>query len=177
MRRKTLPSQSVLLRLFHYESKTGVILWRVRTDVSRSWNTRYAGTPAGSDCGHGYLKVSIGKRLFYVHHIAWALAYGSVLPDEIDHVNGDRQDNRLVNLRASVRAQNARNVKVSKRSSTGVRGVFPLPSGRFCARIGYAGKDTYLGSYDTLGAAAKAYATAANTLHGEFARPTTCDFS
>ncbi len=169
MTRKSLPARERLARLFRYDAASGRLLWRTRSDMRPEWNTRYAGRAAGSDCGHGYLKVSIRKRLFYVHHIVWVLA-GRELPDEIDHINGDRADNRLSNLRAATRSQNSRNRSLQKNSTSKIKGVFPLPSGAYCARIGYLGEDHYLGSFPTKRLAAAAYAGAARRLHRDFAQ-------
>ena len=87
----------------------------------------------------------------------------------VDHTNGNKLDNRLCNVRKCTRGENNRNVPVSKRSSTGLKGV-KLHYGKYQAVIRLNGKRKYLGCYHDPKDAALAYDKAARELHGEFAR-------
>lgn len=87
---------------------------------------------------------------------------------EVDHVNGNRIDNRKRNLRWATRAQNATNYL--RENASGYRGVQQTESGRYVAKIAHLGKQIHLGRYDTAEEAAKAYDKAAKLYQGSFAR-------
>ena len=92
---------------------------------------------------------------------------------EVDHVNGNRLDNRRSNLRIATRQQNGMNKSVSKNNKLGIKGVSFDPSrGKFSARITVAPKYLYLGRFDTADEARVAYESAATKHYGEFARIT-----
>lgn len=89
---------------------------------------------------------------------------------EIDHINRNRLDNRRENLRFATDAENVRNAKLSKKNSTGFKGVyFCQVTIRWVAAIRVNGRNYHLGSYDSAEKAALAYDFAAIDLHGEFA--------
>jgi hypothetical protein len=87
----------------------------------------------------------------------------------IDHINGDKLDNRKQNLRHCTSAQNSINRNIYAKNKTGYRGVRKRRS-KYVATIGYAGKYLYIGAFDTPIEAAKRYNHFALNLHGEFAR-------
>ena len=90
----------------------------------------------------------------------------------IDHVNGDTLDNRKSNLRVCTRADNKRSRPKQSNNTLGYKGVFKTKNGhlRFGARIGNGrSKHQYLGSFNTIEEAARAYDQAAKEKHGEFA--------
>lgn len=118
----------------------------------------------------GYVRVRIDYGSYYAHHIIWALAHGEWPALPIDHVNRDRSDNRLENLRVATPSQNQANRAKTRRNTTGFKGVSRRPSGRYLATIEHGGLSTCLGTYDDPFAAAEAYKVAATRLHGEFAR-------
>ncbi len=90
---------------------------------------------------------------------------------EVDHVNGNRMDNRKCNLRICSRLQNSRNLPVKKSSKTGIKGVWFHPKkGQYQSQIRVNGKRLWLGSFDDIDQAKEAYRAAAVKYHGEFAR-------
>lgn len=151
-----------------YEPETGEFIRLKRT------NNR---VKVGDVCGFvdvdGYRRIRVGK-LVLAHRLAWAIMTGEWPSDEIDHVNGMRDDNRWVNLRQAARYQNAWNMKAGKPNSTGFRGVVRSSHspGRFEAAITAHRQRYHLGTYDSPEAAHAAYCDAAHKLHGEFARTT-----
>lgn len=164
-----------------YDPETGKLYWRHRpashfTDGKvrppeenrRLWNAKNAGNEAlkGRD-NYGYLKGRVFGRNVRAHRAAWFLTYGH-WPEEIDHINGDRADNRLCNLRACGREGNVRNTAVARGTSR-FRGVQRKESGKFAAKIRYGGRQHHLGTFESEDAAAAAYSVAAARHHGEFA--------
>jgi hypothetical protein len=100
--------------------------------------------------GEGYRRISILGRLHSAHRIAWLYMTGSWPQNWVDHINGDRTDNRWSNLRDVTPRRNALNRKRSNSNNlTGVRGVF-FCSGRFRVQLKLDGTKRSLGSYVTL---------------------------
>jgi hypothetical protein len=153
-----------LRALFVYDPETGVFAVRTRTSPQRT-----VGMPVGSATSHGYVQIGIGSRaslrMYRAHRLAWLYMTGSWPQREIDHINGDRADNRWANLRevsTSVNAQNARRPRT--RNKSGLLGVFPKRE-KFAAQICIEGKKVSLGSYATAQEAHAAYIAAKRRLH------------
>jgi hypothetical protein len=139
---KEYPTQEQLRTLFYYQD--GSLIRK----VSKTHNTK-VGEKVGYPNGSGYLTVSIKKTKYYLHRLIWIYHYGSLF-DFIDHINGDKTDNRIENLREATNQQNTWNRGKSKSNTTGYKNVYLTSSGKYNAR-GY--KDyTYvnLGTYDTI---------------------------
>ncbi len=147
-----------LRSLLDYNVATGKFRWRVqRSGVKR-------GALAGSVGRKGYYLIGVDQKLYQAGRLAWLYKTGKWPKLEIDYINRDRSDIRWVNLREATRSQTRAKVRITNR--IGARGVWLLPSGKYAARIKVNGKKTYLGSFNTVEAASKAYAKAA---FGEFA--------
>lgn len=113
---------------------------------------------AGSVC-KGYRRISLnidGKHIsLYVHRLRWFEEYGT-LPEMLDHINQDKLDNRIENLREATHSQNSRNKKGRGRSK--YRGVsWHSENDKWRARIKVNGKTIHLGLFDTEIEAAQAY--------------------
>lgn len=91
-----------LRNLFTYDPDTGVLTWA---------RGRNKGKDAGYPTSNGYLRVKIGQTHYRVHRIIWKLYHGADIPDsqQIDHINRDRTDNRIGNLRVVTASENNRN--------------------------------------------------------------------
>ncbi len=139
------PSRSALLEIFSYDPDTGILTRRIPR------GNRTTGAEVGHPCSKGYLQVRVGRKTLSVARIAYIIAYDAN-PEQIDHINRNRTDNRLCNLRASSQTLNARNKSVQKNNSTGTAGVsFDAQSGRFKVRIGIGkGKRKTIGLFRVL---------------------------
>jgi len=131
----------------------------------RGSNGHPVGEIAGTVNNNGYRLIRVGNwRRYRAHRLAWLWVHGEWPKGEIDHINGERDDNRLENLRDVPMVMNQQNRRRAlKRNQTGMLGVSPT-KGRFKAGI-YAGRDIHLGVFDTPEEAHEAYLRAKRELH------------
>lgn len=155
---KTYPDVEFLRSKFISDGQTGCIYRRV--DGSRA------------DCqSKDYRRVFINGGYYAAHRILWAMEHGEYPSAEMDHINGDKEDNRLSNLRPATKSQNAANRHQPRRKHhVGLPRGVTLFGSRFQAQICVNRKVHYLGLFQTPQEAADAYTKAALELHGEFAR-------
>lgn len=135
-------------------------------------NSIKAGAVAGNLSSDGRPTIRIGNVVYYAHRIAWLLYYGVEPPNEVDHINRVKSDNRISNLRAATRSQNNRNCATRRGNKSGIKGVkyYPERAKPWRVTIRIDNKiDLPLGYYATKVEAAAAYLEAAKKYHGEFA--------
>ncbi len=156
MAEKALPTPAELRQLLDYDADTGSLFWRERPQSMfqsesrcRGWNSRCAGKPALTTRHNaGYRCGPINNRLFLAHRVIMALVHGSWPKGEVDHINGDRSDNRLENLRCVSHRDNARNRCCSRRNTSGAMGVWwSKPNRCWIAEIKHGGRKHHLGSF------------------------------
>lgn len=154
-------TQDRLKSLYSYDEKTGVFV------------SRLYGKPVGF-VHRGYLAVKLwhkGKeRKFRLHQLVWLYVHGRWPDPMLDHINGDKTDNRLENLREVTNKQNSENRGLYQTRSglprSGCKGVHWVQlSGKWRASIGHNGKTIYLGLFDDPAKASEAYKKAAQSLH------------
>lgn len=128
-----------------YNPDTGVFTW-----IKRPSNRVCIGQEAGSyNQPLGYFQITVLGLHTYAHRLAWFYVHGE-WPEEIDHINGVRHDNRLCNLRPATKKQNCENRVVSARSKSGIRGVHQCKKTQlWVARIHHHGKGRSLGYFKT----------------------------
>lgn len=151
----SLPSIERLKELFEV-SPEGLLIRRV------SVNKYLPGSICGSDRGDGYLGVSVDGVALKVHRVIFAIYNGKWPDKEIDHIDGDRANNRIENLRDVDRSQNLQNrISASSVSTTGFLGVSPINAGRWKGRFKYRinvnGKRLFKGGFKTPEEAYSAY--------------------
>lgn len=106
-----------------YDPESGKLYWRWRNDVLLRHNKRYAGKEAFTSLRNGYKCGALHNSSFQAHRMAWAIFHGKDADGEIDHINGDRSDNRILNLRNVDRTKNAQNSATRKDNTSGHVGV------------------------------------------------------
>lgn len=162
----SFPSIEHLNEIFVYHPNTGDLYW---SELSKN---KRKGRKCEVLSSKGYIRVSIDGRTYAAHRVVFAMATGKWPDDQIDHINGDKADNRISNLREANNRENNRNKKVFSNNRLGVKGVYKRPaSGRYQARIMHCGKSICLGTFLSKEDAIDAYNAAAILMHGEFARP------
>jgi hypothetical protein len=163
-----LPSLAELNDLLDYDPETGLFTWKkTRSRLAR------AGSIAGTPHSAGYIHICINGKQLLAHRLAYKMFYGSDPVDQVDHIDCDKKNNSIANLRDSTNTQNQRNVKAFKNNTSGFKGVLANPLSRkspWKAYIRFNNKNNYLGSYKTKEEAASAYEKAAKEHHGDFAR-------
>lgn len=158
-------SFAAVSELLSYDPVTGVLLWKVGHG-----NMTKPGDVAGTMNDRGYLVVSFKGKGYRAHRLAWVLHHGEFPIDQIDHINGNRADNSIGNLRIASSSQNSVNRVIRKQSGL-PRGVYhSRPRGRYRAVIRVDGVSRHLGMFATVNAAQAAYQAAAGVAFGEFAR-------
>lgn len=179
MDKRQPPSPEVLRKLLRYDPETGSLFWRERSAgafqserAAKSWNTRYANKQAFTALNnYGYFVGNVNYVTCLASRVAWAVTYGEWPNNDTDHINGDRTDNRLCNLRQATRSENHCNKGPQRNNTSGHKGVsWNKRAGRWEAAIGKDGHVKFLGRFEVLADAEAAYRAAATTIHGEFAR-------
>ena len=154
--KKDLPAIDDIRKVLGYNPMTGKFKWLVmplefsKTEVqNRAWNARRSGKEAFTSTNtKGYKKGSVLGVFVSAHRVAWALHYGQWPDGHIDHINGDRADNRIENLRDVLPHDNMRNMALSHTNTSGQVGVhWNKKNKRWLAKIGSGKTFRHLGSF------------------------------
>jgi len=151
---------------FRYDPENGKVYWKKRSGQK--------GVP-GKEAGHtnraGYIEIRFKKTTYKGHRLAWALYYKNTkTPQALDHINGERSDNRIQNLRPATAPENARNRKKGTGRTSRYKGVsWYNRKSKWQAQIKSNCKSLHLGYFCSEYEAHLAYCEAAIRLHGEFA--------
>ena len=150
-----------------FEYKDGMLIWR---EDKRGFTK--AGCLAGSLRRDGYIGLALSTKYLFAHRVVWEMHYGEI-PEGmlIDHINGDRSDNRIDNLRLCTTRQNAYNRGKTAANKSGFKGVcWHKQKAKWVAQITIDGKNKFLGFFTDPEEAYIAYCEVALTRYGEFAR-------
>jgi hypothetical protein len=164
-----------LMDILDYNPDTGEFYWRYRPDVAKRWNTKFAGKLAGAINLSGYLQISIHRKLYYAHRLAWAITYGLECDLCIDHIDGNKLNNKISNLRLATQQENHRNCKMYNNNTSGVKGVsWHKDAKKWRSWITINKIAIHLGLFDDIHSAAAARKYAEIECFGEFRKDLEC---
>ena len=150
-----------LKELMNYDPETGLFTRKTAA------HGKSIGGKVGCVKPSGYVQMRVNNKYYYAHRLAWLYVYGS-MPSEIDHVNGDKSDNRIDNLRLCTSSQNRMNL-VQRNNKWGYPGVgLDNVTGKWLARVKFENARIHLGSYDTKEIAASVSEAYREKYFGEF---------
>ena len=153
-------------KYLRYYPDTGLFTWRISPNQGI-----LPGSVAGSLTKDGYVEIRFKRKKYKAHRLAWFVTYKKWPVGHIDHINGVKKDNRLVNLRDSNYTENQANRGKQLNNTSGYKGVYKhSKSNKWEAKIGVSGRSKYLGLFDTPEEAHEAYKKAAKNFFGEFAK-------
>ena len=131
-----------LRELLEYFPETGIFRWRVSRQRVR------VGSIAGCLNGDGYLTIMVDGKKHRAHRLAWLYVHGTWPKDQIDHINRDRADNRIENLREATPTENNRNQNKRYDNTSGHVGVsWSKAAQKWVAQIRHLGKKIHLGFF------------------------------
>ncbi|MGY2255066.1 HNH endonuclease [Pseudomonas reactans] len=152
-----------LLEALSYSSETGIFLWKNPASSAAF----LGGKEAGTINGDGYRQIMIDGKLYQAHRLAWLYVFGAFPGHRLDHVNGIKTDNRILNLREVTPSQNMMNSPAPKSNSTGFKNVSKNRGGFLvCVRANKKSSSKWFPSLPEAAAHAEALRA---SLHGEFA--------
>ena len=161
MKRLTLPSQAYLKECFDYCQDTGHLVWKKRPrhhfssdqgmKISNGLAGRVAGGPERRDSADSfYWRIRLDHICYRSHVLIWVLVNGDYQftgNECLDHINGNRADNRIDNLRLSDASANGRNTKLHRHNTSGILGVsYYTAKARWVAKVNCNNKGIYIGS-------------------------------
>lgn len=159
---RELPTKERLIELYTYCPDTGIFK---RACDRKRWK---AGQVCGTKSVDGYININVDGRIFRAHRLAWVYMTGDRLETGIDHINGDRSDNRWSNLRLANQSSNLCNRGKQSNNKSGKKGVFSNGKGKYFAAAQFNGSRIRIGPYETTEEAHKAYKELSAKLHGDF---------
>ena len=155
-------TQEYLKSILEFDSEKGTFTWKVAK--SRSVKV---GTLAGTKNSLGYHSIRIDKVDYLAHRLAWFYTY-NIWPSIIDHIDRNRSNNKLSNLRDVSQSENIHNSSLSISNKTGYKGVsFKLDKGVYTTQCTVQGKAHYLGCFKTAEEASAAYSSFVKDLYSK----------
>ena len=155
-------SQERLKSLMNYEPETGVFTWLMKP----CRNVRVGEVAGSLNKGTGYVRVIVDRKRYLAHRLAWLYIYGDLPPDQLDHINRIKTDNRIGNLRLANNAENHQNMPMPRNNTSGHIGVcWKKKSQKWEARITINKKQIHLGSFTDLSEAIAARKAAEVNFH------------
>jgi AP2 domain/HNH endonuclease len=155
-----------LIAILDYRPETGEFIWKYRDEKNEQINVRFAGKSAGYKNQNGYIYVTMENRQYKAHRLAFLYVTKSWPINDIDHINGVKDDNRFVNLREASRAENNQNKRIRIDNCSGYMGVSWRPKiNKWRSQIKTNGKTVSLGNFASPIEAHKAYLSAKEIYH------------
>lgn len=141
-------TQERLHELLNYDAETGVFTRRIASGTAK------AGDVAGCERPDGYQYISVDGKQYLAHRLAWLYVHGELPADHTDHIDRDRRNNRISNLRPATVSQNILNSSRSKKNTSGHKGVYwSRVRAKWIAQICVDRKPINLGGFDCIAAA------------------------
>jgi hypothetical protein len=157
-------TQEELKELLNYNPETGIFTWKVSPA-----RQVFFGDIAGTKRKDGYIQIKVKNELILSHRLAWIYMYG-YLPKYIDHINGQRDDNRIINIREVSNQQNSLNSKISKNNTSGIKGVYWDKSrNKWVARLFVNGQCKFFKRFDDIDLAKLVIEEVRIKYHGKYA--------
>jgi hypothetical protein len=157
-------TQDQVKELFNYDKRTGDLTWKAPLNCSIK-----IGAAAGYVDANGYLISQIAGKKYKNHRIIFLYCHG-YLPPILDHIDADKLNNRIDNLRVCTLSENSHNANIRKDNKSGIKGVsFSRSSKKWLAQIQVNGKKIYIGLFDSIKCAEKAVRERRSLIHKGFA--------
>lgn len=156
-------TQQRLKELFYYDTLTGEFTRKIAVGRHKC---HHINKPVGTKQNKGYVVIGADKKRYMAHRLAWLYVYGCWPSNDLDHINQNKSDNRIANLRQASRSKNMHNVSLHKHNSSGHKGVSwhkPRKKWRAYIFVGYT--QIHLGLFDKVGDAVKARKQAERTFN------------
>lgn len=154
-------TREAVAEVIDYDPESGVFRWKVGRGRTNAGDV--AGTTGNSK---GYRVIGVMGRYYAAHRLAFLIMTGNWPSQHVDHINGQRDDNRFSNLREVSNSWNAQNIKKARKdSTTGLLGVVPVKGGMFEARIMVNGRIRHLGRFSTPEVAHSVYLSHKRSAH------------
>ena len=158
-------TQQRLKEVLYYNPHVGVFVWKI--DHKRA---RRGHTAGGAHKGRGYIKICVDGHSYTAHVLVWLYVYGVFPAAQIDHIDGDRSNNLVSNLRVVAPEQNCWNSRVPTSNTSGFKGVVYLAGcKKYRGSVRNRGKRFYTDLYVKPEDAAAALMDIRASLHGEYA--------
>ena len=139
-------TQARLKELLSYDPATGVFVW-----IKARARQVLVGSVAGTVGERGYRRIIIKGKNYRAHRLAWLYVYGEWPDSELDHINRDKLDNRISNLRIVTRSENLQNTDIRKNNTSGTKGVWLNKiRQKWVASVTINNKYKHLGHFDTI---------------------------
>jgi len=136
-------TQDTLKTLLNYDVNSGLFTWKVSPT-----NSVKKGSIAGTPDKYGYVTIRISGKLYMAHRLAWLYVYGKFPEKQIDHINHDKADNKINNLRDVSNSINQINIGIRSNNTSGVKGVtFNRQEKKWHSFIKIKGRKNHIGSY------------------------------
>lgn len=162
-------TQEYIKEMMQYVDEIGELTWKKITT-----NRVKIGGIIGSPTTNGYKYTKLWGKRYSVHRLVWLYHHGCFPTNDIDHIDGDRLNNRIENLREATRKENTLNTGMRTNNTSGYKGVsWNKRAGKWSSEAWMNGKKNYLGLFLTPSAASNAYNTFCKEHHGEFYRDST----
>ena len=156
-------TQQELKAILRYDEATGIFYW-----ISKVNRKVVAGSKAGCMTKKGYIMIGVNHEQHFAHRLAWLYVHGELPKMFLDHINGEKSDNRICNLRPadhSLNNQNQRAAQPTNKSSGLLGCYFVKAKGKYKAQIHHSGKSSHIGYFKNAEEAHQAYLIAKRELH------------